>query len=141
MTCPANPYIILVYRIPAQPSRHRLQLEYVSALIEESGGSSILFDASAHFPTGDALIQQEFRAAADVRMEEIANRLSALRDKFDQVASPIALEHAEEELKRERIAYLRARRLSYYGSERDGDIEQNITDLRTALDELGRTTK
>jgi hypothetical protein len=56
-------------------------------------------------------------------------------------ASLTALEAAEEELKRERVAYLRAKRLAYFGSEKEDAAERQLDALRRSLDNLHRNEK
>lgn len=161
-------WTILVYRIPAHPTRLRLQvwrklqrmgalylqnaacilparpdldenMQYVAAAIEEMGGAAHLFTATMPLPGADERIVAEFRALADGRLEEIAARLDRIQGQLDSPASPSALERAEEELKRERIAYLRARRLAYFGSAREADVDSRLEELKRALDDLYRS--
>src|SRR2546427_11838557 len=97
-------WTILVYRIPANPSRLRLQIwrklqrtgalylqnaacilparpdldenmQYIAAAIEEMGGTAHLFTAKMPLPGADERIITEFRALADGRLEEIVARL------------------------------------------------------------------
>lgn len=161
---------LLVYRIPAQPTRLRLQvwralqkmgavylqnavcllparpelaenMQYVAGLIEEHGGTCFLFHAREALPGTDERLAEEFRALADSRLELIIERLDGIRDEVDKAATPGALERAEEELKKERIAYLRARRLSYFGSAREQEVDSRLDSLKVALDELYRSSK
>src|SRR5262249_33043743 len=136
MSKPANhDWILLVYRIPAQPSRLRLwiwrklqrmgalylqnavcllpnrpelaeNMQYVADAIEEMGGACHLFSASTVLPESPERLEAEFRALADARLEDISARLGGVKESLDAAASPSALEKAEEEIKRERIAYL-----------------------------------
>src|SRR5207247_2541547 len=93
-------WALLVYRIPAQPSRLRLQIwrllqrmgavylqnaacllparpdlvenmQYVAATIQEMGGTCHLFNARTLLPDGDSRIRDEFRDLVDGRLEEI----------------------------------------------------------------------
>src|SRR5262249_28104740 len=142
-----SPYewTLLIYKIPAHPTRLRLQIwrklqrmgalylqnavcllpsrpdlvenmHYVAGAIEEMGGTCHLFSASALLPGETGRLADEFRALADSNLDEISLRLDKLHVALETAASPSALERVEEELKRERIAYLRARRLAYFGS-------------------------
>ena len=161
-------WTILVYRIPANPSRLRLQIwrklqrtgalylqnaacilparpdldenmQYIAAAIEELGGTAHLFTTTMPLPGADERIIAEFRGLADGHLEEIAARLDRIQAQLDSAASPSALERAEEELKRERIAYLRARRLAYFGSAKESEVDSRLEELKRTLDELYRS--
>src|SRR5438128_11247503 len=96
-------WTLLVYRIPAQPTRLRLQiwrrlqkmgalylqnavclvpgrpelvenLQYVAQSIEEMGGTCHFFFANSGLPGVAEQIQEELRALADSRLEEIITR-------------------------------------------------------------------
>ncbi|HZO88178.1 MAG TPA: Chromate resistance protein ChrB [Chthonomonadaceae bacterium] len=165
-----NDWTLLVYKIPAHPTRLRLQIwrklqrmgalylqnavcllparpdlvenmHYMAAAIEEMGGTCHLFAASALLPGEAQRLAQEFRALADSNLEEIIGRLEKIGAELEAAASPAALERAEEELKRERIAYLRARRLAYFGSTREAEVDARLEALKRALDEHYRTEK
>src|ERR1044071_3287688 len=92
-----NEWILLIYRIPAQPTRLRLwiwrklqrmgalylqnaacilparpdlieNMQYVADAIEEMGGTCHLFRASAALPGSTERIRYEFRDMADERL-------------------------------------------------------------------------
>ena len=163
-------WVLLIYRIPAQPTRLRLQvwrrlqrmgaiylqsaaallparpdlvenMQYVAAEIAEMGGSCHLFTAAALLPGGDHRIVEEFRAAADDRLDDISVRLDAVSAELDRAASPSALERGEDAMKRERIAAMRARRLAYFGSVREREVDNKLEYLKRALDEQYRSRK
>lgn len=163
-------WTLLVYKIPTQPSRLRLliwrklramgalyvqhaacllpsrpdldeNMQYIAAQIEEMGGSCYLFSASALLPGGPERLVDEFRAQADIDLDEIIARLESVRLALERAASPSALEHAEGELKRERVAFLRARRLAYFGSTREAEVESRLDALKRSLDDLDRGGK
>jgi hypothetical protein len=165
-----NDWIILVYRIPAQPTRLRLwiwrklqrmgalylqnavcllparpelveNMQYVADAIEEMGGTCHLFNASAVLPEPPERIEQEFRELADSRLNEIISRLDRVKETLEAAASPSALERAEEEIRRERIAYLRARRLAFFGSTREVEVDARLEELKRSLDDLFRSGK
>src|SRR6185312_1251564 len=98
--------------------------------IAEMGGTYHLFKASTFFPEGDERLAAGFRALADTAFEEIAERVEAARNALTEAASLTELEAAEEELKRERVAYLRARRLAYSGSDREAAVATQLDALR-----------
>jgi hypothetical protein len=160
-------WTILVYRIPAQPTRLRLQvwrklqkmgavylqdavcllphrpdltenMQYIAASIEEMGGSCHLFAASAMLPGGGDELVQSFRAQADQRLREIISRLDELQAVLDGLATSKGLERFEDDLKRERVAYLRARKLGYFGSTLEAEVDARLDRLKAALDSLYR---
>jgi hypothetical protein len=81
-----------------------------------------------------------FRALADARLAEIAVRLERIQSALDIADDPAALEQAEDDLKRERVAYLRARKLAYVGGspEQEADVDSRLERLRRTLDEQYR---
>src|SRR5947209_5016943 len=170
MSSPTTDWTLLVYKIPTQPSRLRLliwrkllamgalyvqnaacllpsrpdldeNMQYIAAQIEEMGGSCYLFSASALLPGSGERLAEEFRAQADNQLDEIIGRLDRVSDALDTAASPSALERAEGELKRERIAYLRARRLAFFGSTKEAEVDARLDTLKRSLDELYRSGK
>src|SRR5205809_88334 len=117
MSSEAASWSLLVYRIPAQPTRLRLQvwralqkmgavylqnavcllparpelvenMQYVAGLIEENGGTCFLFDARQALPGADERLMDEFQALADSRLEMIAERLDGIRDALESAATP-----------------------------------------------------
>src|SRR5947209_3538589 len=163
-------WTVLVYRIPTQPSRLRLliwrklqamgalylqnaacllpsrpdldeNMQYIAAQIEEMGGSCYLFSASPLLPGSTERLVEEFRAQADSHLDEIIERLDEISAALEGAASPSALERAEGELKRERVAYLRARRLAYFGATNEAEVDARLDALKRSLDELYRSGK
>src|ERR1041385_1026342 len=96
-----NSWTLLVYKIPSQPSRLRLQvwrklqrmgalylqdavcvlpsrpdldenMQYIAVAIAEMGGTYHLFQASAFFPDGAARLGEGFRALAAAAFDKIA---------------------------------------------------------------------
>jgi len=163
-------WTLLVYKIPTQPSRLRLliwrklqamgalyiqnaacllparhdldeNMQYIAAQIEEMGGSSYLFAADTRLPGGEDRLTAEFRDQADERLEEIVDRLDKVSARLEHAASPSALERAEGDLKRERVAYLRARRLAYFGSTKEAEVDARLETLKRSLDDLYRSAK
>lgn len=165
-----NEWTLLVYKVPNQPSRLRLQvwrklqgmgalylqdavcllparddlsenLHYIAQMVEEMGGACQLFSASALLPDGAQQIVADFQRLADSRLEEVLTRLDKIAASLESAASPSGLEAAEEAMKRERIAYLRARRLNYFGSVREAEADARLEQLRQTLDDLHRSRK
>src|SRR5438874_11135436 len=116
-------------------------MHYVAGEIEDMGGTCQLFAATALLPAGVERLIEEFRASADASLDEISARLDRISAELEGAASPIALERAEEEMKRERIAALRARRLAYSGSNREVEVDAKLEALKRALDDQYRSGK
>lgn len=167
MDSQTNDWTVLVYRMPPQPTRLRLSiwrklqalgavylqdgvcllpsrpdlsenLTYVASAITEMGGTSFLFVASSPLPGGAEQIIESFRTAADTRLGDIQERLKNIEAALGQADSPADWERIEEDIKRERVAYLRARRLNYFGSSREQEVDALLDTLRTRLDDLYR---
>lgn len=157
-------WTLLIYRIPPQPTRARLSVwrklqalgavylqDGVSALpsradldenmrvvaedIASFGGSAMVFRAE---PTGtDEDLQAIFRAAADKRYAPIESELESCRAKMEGQVSLADVESIEQDVTRNRIAYLRAKRISYFGGDLEESIEALLRELRRTLDALG----
>src|SRR5437016_9748228 len=112
MSSPQAVWTLLVYRIPAQPSRLRLliwrklqamgalyvqnaacllpsrpdldeNMQYIAAQIEEMGGSCYLFSASPLLPGSRDRLIEEFRAQADSYLDDIIERLGKVSAALD----------------------------------------------------------
>src|SRR5579859_3964751 len=146
-------WTLLVYRLPPMPTRLRIQvwrklqaigavylqdgvaalpsrddldenLSYVAQMVEEMGGSSLLLKANSFRPRDSEQLVERFRAVADARMREISERID--RTPVPEVVSFGALAKSEEELKRERLSYLKARRLNHCGSDLEKEVESKL---------------
>jgi hypothetical protein len=126
--------------MPAEAA-HTENMQYVAAEIEEMGGSCYLFTSSSLLPTNDEDIVAGFRHLANARLDEIARRLDTLQASLSPELPPSTIERHEGDLKRERVAYLRARKLSFFGSEREPDVDRRLADLQDRLDNLYRSEK
>jgi hypothetical protein len=165
MSKPGTNWIFLFYSLPAQPTRLRLHIwrrlqkmgalylhnaawvlparpelvenmEYAATTIVELGGTCQLITGAPRLPDGEEQIIAEFRALADGRLEEICRHLSTIAEKLEGTASLTALEQVDEELKRERTAYLRSRKRAYFGSTKGTEVESLLEQLRLQLDSL-----
>jgi hypothetical protein len=168
MRQPAGDWILLFYTLPTQPSRLRLQIwrslqklgavhlhngawtlpsmpelldrvASVAAEIQELGGSCQVMLASSYLPGGEEQIVALFRESADIRADEILERLESISARLDQAADIGDGNGVENELRRERTAYLHARRIAYFGSNRDSAVADKLAELRGKLDELFRS--
>lgn len=148
-------WLLLVYKIPSQPSKLRLQVwrklqrlgavylqdavcvlpdepeleenfHYLAQSIQEMGGQSFVFRTESLSPQTQEQVLAGFRSQADERLAEISRRLSQV----DLADDP---ERAEECLKNEQVAFLRANRLNYFGSNRANIVETQLEQLKNAL--------
>ena len=163
-----NRWTLLVYRIPPQPTRLRISvwrklqamgalylqdgvcllpdrsdltenLTFIADSITEMEGTSHLFSASTALPGGAERLADAFRNAADARLAEVVRNLDTVSDVLDGAVTPADWEQAEEALKRERVAYLHARRRAYFGSTHGAQVDELLDRLRRRLDDLYRT--
>jgi len=162
--------VLLAYKLPLQPTRLRNQvwrkllalgavyvqdgvvalpwredltenLNYVAVSIREMEGSAIVFRAAGLSREDHERVVERFQKAGDARMSEILERLGDLEGKLPEFCSVDRLLKAEDALKRERVAYLKARRLNYFGAPLESEVEQKIAGLREALDRTARDVK
>lgn len=130
--------------LPARPDLTE-NLLYVAQAVEEMGGSCHVFAAASLLPHGAEVLTAGFRELADQRLSEVAERIDTvvveLRTTLGKAGPPPPAElvRAESELKRERVAYLRARKLSYCGAspEQQAAVEEKLDLFRKSLDNLG----
>lgn len=163
-------WTLLVYRVPPQPSRLRLQIwrklqqmgvlylqdavclvparpdltenmQYIAQMVEEMRGTYHLFTASPLLTGGAERLADGFRSLADSRLDEIIERLDKAQATLQEADDPAIVDRIEEELKRERVAYLRARRLAYCGSTQEAVVEAGLDALQQALDDMYRSGK
>ena len=155
---------LLVYRIPTQPSRLRLQvwrrLQGLGAIylqdavcvlpsrddlrkelcdvansIRDMGGTAHVFE-SASVLVSDQEITDGFRSLADERYDGILKRIEVAIEFLQKNVGLADIEVAEEALKRERMAYLRAHTISYFGGTVDAMVEVRLEELRRILDDI-----
>jgi hypothetical protein len=170
MAAAAIEWVVLAYKLPLQPTRLRNQvwrklqglgavyvqdgvvalpnrpdlnenLSYVATAIEEMEGSAILFKAEALSAKDQQKVVERFRKVGDSRMAEIFGRLEELEHQLPDDCSIENLLRAEESLKRERVAYLKARRMNYFGADQEDLVETKIASLSRQLAEYARGVK
>ncbi len=163
-------FILLIYKPPPQPTRLRIQawrrlqsvgsiylqdgvaalpnrpdldenLRYIASSIVEAGGSAITLRASGTSEFDEDEIEAKFRAAADARMVELLASVERVADSLAEVGSLDSLSKIDDALKRERLAYLKARRLNYFGSELETQVDSRLKELSAQLRRFGGTTK
>ena len=77
-----------------------------------------------------------FRASADDRYKTILSRINTALDLLKQDVDMADIEVAEESLMRERIAFLRAKKIAYFGGTLEVQVEEKLEQLRLSLDEI-----
>ena len=165
MTKSEHKWTLLVYRIPSQPSRLRLQVwrklqglgaaylqdavcvlpsrndlqiefEETAHIIREMGGTATLFHAVPLSEGEDEAVLQAFRDLADERYRAIIGRIGAALEILQGQVTVGDIEVAEESLMRERVGFLRAQRLAYIGGTMEPKVEALLETLRKTLDEI-----
>ena len=163
-------FILLVYKLPSQPTRLRIQawrrlqsvgsvylqdgvaalpnrpdldenLRYIASSIVEAGGTAITLRASGTSEFDEGEIEAKFRAAADARMVELLAGVERVADSLARVRFLDSLSKIDDALKRERLAYLKARRLNYFGSHLEAQVDSRLKDLATQLRSVGGATQ
>lgn len=158
-------WTLLVYKIPSQPSRLRLQVwrklqtigavylqdavcvlpantehqaEFVdvAASIREMGGTASLLTAAPFGDGEDDAVVQGFRHSADDRYKIILARIETALELLHSDVDIADIEVAEESLMRERIAFLRAQKIAYFGGTIEPQVEEKLEALRLMLDEI-----
>lgn len=154
-------WTLLVYRLPPYPTRLRIQiwrklqalgavylqdgvaalpsredldenLTYISQTVEEMGGSATVLKAGGLRQKDNDAVRERFNKAADTRMRELVGRIEALAS--PEVISPTDFARTEEELTRERFAYLKARRINHFGSELESVVESALDGARRRIE-------
>src|ERR1022692_2527665 len=144
-------FTLLVYKLPPQPTRLRIQvwrklqavgavylqdgvaalpsradldenLKYVATSIQEMGGSALVLKATGMESWDSELLVERFRKAADARMLEMLKSIGAIDAAFPESHSFESLAKVDEAVKRERIAYLKARRLNYFECDMEAQV-------------------
>jgi len=119
------------------PTRDDLRKELcdVANSIREMGGTAHVFE-SASVLVSDQEIIDGFRELADERYEVILKRIEVAIEFLQKNVGLADIEVAEEALKRERMAYLRAHTISYFGGTVDTMVEVRLEELRRILDDI-----
>ncbi len=155
-------WTLLIYRLPSQPSRLRLSvwrklqalgavyvqdgvaalpsrddldenLRQVAADVVEYEGTAFVVPTELPGPD-DERMRGLFRSAADRRFAEVETALRATLAALGDSSQLGDLEEAEQSLARERIAFLRAKRISYLGGDKEPEVERLLRELRERLD-------
>lgn len=159
----ARDWMILVYKIPSQPTRLRAHiwrrllrcgavylqnsvcllpatpeasenLRWLADEIEEMGGEAFLFRAQAAGPRGDPPLLTRFRELAARDREKVAAGLQAMRRRLRGRLSLPAVEEAEAEFRRLRLALLRSEQRDHFPGPGRGVPERLLRQVREALE-------
>ena len=163
MTPHAREWMILVYKIPSHPTRLRAHiwrrllrcgalylqnsvcllpatpeasenLRWLADEIEEMGGESHIFRAHAAGPRGDARLLSRFREVAAREREKVAAGLQALKRRLRGRLDLPAVEEAETEFRRLRLALLRCEQRDHFPGPGRGTPERLLRQVREALE-------
>ena len=158
-------WVILVYKIPSQPTRLRAQiwrqLQRVGALylqdsvsivpatselaenmqwiadeIHELGGEAVVFRAAATTPVGEAQVLRRFAEASRTEAGRVRVTLEALERRLGSVASPEELAACDDELRRIRQAALKLRRRTHVAVREEEALQRRVRGARDRLDRL-----
>ena len=158
-------WVILVYKIPSQPTRLRAQiwrhLQRVGALylqdsvsivpatselaenmqwiadeIQELGGEAYLFRATTTTPPHEEQIVGRFAEASRTEAERLREMLGALEQRLGSAASPEDLVAREDELRRIRQAALKLRRRSHFPVREEETLQRRVRAVHDRLDRL-----
>jgi hypothetical protein len=166
MASSEHKWILLVYRIPSQPSRLRLQVwrklqglgaaylqdavcvlperddlrvefEETAHIIRDMGGTATLFHSVPLSEGDDEAVITALKALADERYRAIKARIEvAMAILQGNNVTVSDIELAEESLMRERVAFLRAQRIAYLGGTTESEVDAALEELRVTLDEI-----
>jgi DNA-binding transcriptional regulator PaaX len=163
MTLDAREWMILVYKIPSHPTRLRAHiwrrlvrcgalylqnsvcllpatpeagenLRWLADEIEEMGGEAHVFRAHTAGPRGDAALLSRFRDVAAREREKVAAGLQALMRRLRGRLDLTALEEAEAEFRRLRLALLRCDQRDHFPGRDRAAPERLLRQVRGALE-------
>lgn len=159
----ARDWMILVYKIPSQPTRLRAHIwrrllkcgalylqnsvcllpaspeasenvRWLADEIEEMGGEAHVFRARAAGPRGDARLLSRFRDVAAREREKVVVGLRALKRRLRGRLDMATVEEAEGEFRRLRLALLRCEQRDHFPGPGRGTPERLLRQVREALE-------
>ena len=163
MTTAGREWMLLVYKIPSHPTRLRAHiwrrllrcgalylqnsvcllpgtpeasenLRWLADEIEEMGGEAHIFRAHAAGPRGDARLLSRFREVAAREREKVLAGLQALKQRLRGRLDLTALEEAEAEFRRLRLALLRCEQREHFPGPGRTTPERLLRQVREALE-------
>jgi hypothetical protein len=158
-------WVILVYKIPSQPTRLRAQIwrhlqrlgalylqdsvsivpatselaenmQWISDEIHELGGEASLFRATTTTPQHEAQVLRRFADASRTEAGRIRETLEVLERRLGSVASPEELAAYDDELRRVRQAALKLRRRTHVAVREEEVLQRRVRGVRDRLDRL-----
>jgi hypothetical protein len=158
-------WVILVYKIPSQPTRLRAQIwrqlqrmgalylqdsvsivpatselaenmQWIADEIQEMGGEAFLFRATATTPSCEAQVLRRFAEASRTEAGRVRETLAALEQRLGSVASPADLAVCDDELRRIRQAALKLRRRAHVPVREEEALQRRVRTVRDRLDRL-----
>ncbi len=159
-------WVILVYKIPSQPTRLRAQvwrhlqrigalylqdgvsivpatselaenMQWIADEIQELGGAAYLFRATATAPGQDNRVETRFAESSRTEVMRLLDGVRTLESKVTRDASPETYAVIEDELRRLRQAALKLRARAHFPVREE---EVLLRRLRTVRDRLDRVT-
>lgn len=158
-------WVILVYKIPSQPTRLRAQIwrhlqrigarylqdsvsitpatgelaenmQWIADEIQEFGGDAVVFRATTTTPRHEERVLRRFAEASRTEAARIRKTLEALERRLGSVASPEELAACEDELRRIRQAALKLRRRTHVAVWEEETLQRRVRGVRDRLDRL-----
>jgi hypothetical protein len=158
-------WVILVYKIPSQPTRLRAQIwrhlqrmgalylqdsisivpattelaenmQWIADEIQEMGGDAFLFRATTTTPAHEAQVLRRFAEASRTEAMRLGETLAALQQRLGSIASAEGLAACDDELRRIRQAALKLRRRSHVPVREEEALQGRVRTVRDRLDRL-----
>jgi hypothetical protein len=158
-------WVLLVYKIPSQPTRLRAQIwrrlqrcgalylqdsvsivpatselaenmQWIADEIRELGGEAYLFRATASAPAEDDRIVARFAGASRQEVVRLTEQLRILEARLAKAASPEACAELEDDLRRLRQAALKLRARSHVPVKEEDLLQRRLRTVRDRLDRV-----
>jgi hypothetical protein len=158
-------WVLLVYKIPSQPTRLRAQIwralqrcgavylqdsvsivpatselaenmQWIADEIRELGGEAHLFRATATGPAQDERIEGRFLTAGRQEAEKITGQLRELEQRLKAGLPPERYSEMEDDLRRLRQAALKLRARSHFPVTQEEALHDRLRSVRDRLDRL-----
>jgi hypothetical protein len=156
-------WIILIYKVPSQPTRLRAQvwrhlqrigalylqdsvsivpaiselaenMQWIADEIQELGGDAYLFRATTTTPPHEQQVLRRFAEASRTEAMRIQEALEAVERRIRSVTSPDDLAACDDELRRVRQAALKLRRRTHVGVREEEVLQRRLRLVRDHLD-------
>lgn len=156
-------WVLLVYRIPSQPTRLRAQIwrrlqksgaiylqnsvcilpattelaenmQWLAGEVEELGGQAWVFRGISILPNQDERVVERFVAGATQECDKALKRLQTLRRQLQGAHSLEALEGIDDELRRLRMGFLRSQERIHFPTPGTEAVRDLLQGLREQLE-------